>query len=68
MPGAYAEGHGALTDRLVEEAGVLVADLDVTKAHTSRRRVDPVGHYNRPDVLQLRVGTRAKRAGDFGED
>jgi nitrilase len=54
-----------LAGPLVEEEGILVAELDVAKAHASRRQFDAVGHYNRPDVFQLRVDTRAKHAADF---
>ena len=55
-----------LAGPLVEEEGILVAELDVAKAHTSRRQFDAVGHYNRPDVFQLHVDTRAKPAAEFG--
>jgi nitrilase len=54
-----------LAGPLVEEEGILVAELDVAKAHTARRQFDAVGHYNRPDVFQLRVDTRPKNAADF---
>jgi nitrilase len=54
-----------LAGPLVEEEGILVAELDVAKAHASRRQFDAVGHYNRPDVFQLRVDTRAKTAAEF---
>ena len=32
-------------------------DLDLNKVAATRRFMDPVGHYNRPDVFQLRVNT-----------
>jgi nitrilase len=57
-----------LAGPLVEEEGILTAELDVAKAHTARRQFDAVGHYNRPDVFQLRVDTRAKPAADFSAD
>ncbi|MBV9666118.1 MAG: carbon-nitrogen hydrolase family protein [Actinobacteria bacterium] len=60
-----APGGEVLAGPLVEEDGIVVAELDVRKAHTSRRQFDPAGHYNRPDVFQLRVDTRAKNAADF---
>jgi nitrilase len=54
-----------LAGPLVEEEGILVAELDVAKAHASRRQFDAVGHYNRPDVFRLHVDTRAKTAAEF---
>ncbi|HZQ83535.1 MAG TPA: carbon-nitrogen hydrolase family protein [Acidimicrobiales bacterium] len=57
-----------LAGPLVEEEGILVAELDVSKVHTSRRQFDAAGHYNRPDVFQLRVDTRQKNAADFSDD
>ncbi|WP_153098967.1 nitrilase-related carbon-nitrogen hydrolase [Paraburkholderia hayleyella] len=41
---------------------VLVADLDMDDIVRSRFDFDPVGHYARPDVLQMRVDERPKRA------
>jgi len=60
-----APGGEVMAGPLVEEEGILLAELDVTKAHTSRRQFDPVGHYNRPDVFQLRVDTRPRPAAEF---
>ena len=40
---------------LREQAGILYAELDLAALHTQRRQFDPVGHYARPDVFQLRV-------------
>jgi nitrilase len=47
-----------LAGPLVEEEGILVAELDVDRARASRRQFDPVGHYARPDVFRLAVNTR----------
>ena len=40
-----------------EREETLVADLDLGKVATARRFLDPVGHYNRPDVFRLHVDT-----------
>jgi nitrilase len=42
---------------------ILYAELDPARVLEERQRFDPVGHYNRPDVLQLSVSPEA-RAGD----
>jgi nitrilase len=40
---------------LVEEEGILYAELDAEKARGQRFTFDPVGHYARPDVFELIV-------------
>ena len=40
----------------------LYADLDLGMVVSARRQLDPTGHYNRPDVFQLRVDTRPRTA------
>jgi nitrilase len=44
-----------LAGPLYDEEGILYAELDPSKLLEERQRFDPVGHYNRPDVLQLTV-------------
>jgi nitrilase len=44
-----------LAGPLVEEEGILYADLDVGYARSVRVEFDAVGHYSRPDVFQLSV-------------
>lgn len=40
----------------------LIADLDLGLVATARRLIDPVGHYNRPDVFRLHVDTSPRPA------
>jgi len=47
---------------LRHEENILTAEIDMDAVASSRRRFDPVGHYNRPDVFQLSVDTRARHA------
>ena len=42
------------------EETILYAEVDLSAVHSARRLFDPVGHYNRPDVFQLRVDTRPR--------
>jgi nitrilase len=44
-----------LAGPLYDEEGILYAELDPTQLLAERQRFDPVGHYSRPDVLQLSV-------------
>ena len=54
-----------LAGPLVEQEGILMAEVDVTRARASRRQFDPVGHYARPDVFTLTVDTRPKPTAVF---
>lgn len=47
---------------LRKEENILIADVDLSKVDAARRFFDPVGHYNRPDVFQLSVDTRRRKA------
>ena len=42
------------------EETILYAEVDLAAVRSARRFFDPTGHYNRPDVFQLRVDTRAR--------
>ncbi len=39
----------------------LIADLDLGDVLSARRLLDPVGHYNRPDIFRLEVDTSPRR-------
>ena len=45
-----------------ETEETLVADLDLGDVAAARRVMDPVGHYNRPDVFRLHVDTSPRPA------
>jgi nitrilase len=44
-----------LAGPLYDDEGILYAELDPSTLLAERQRFDPVGHYHRPDVLQLTV-------------
>jgi nitrilase len=44
-----------LAGPLYDEEGILYAELDPARLLAERQRFDPVGHYSRPDILQLTV-------------
>jgi nitrilase len=52
-----------LAGPLYDEEGILYAELDPTRLLAERQRFDPVGHYNRPDVLQLALSPKARADG-----
>ncbi len=45
-----------------EKEETLIADLDLGAVASARRLLDPVGHYNRPDVFRLHVDTSPRPA------
>ena len=49
-----APGGQVIAGPLVGEAGVVRAELDLSRIAAGRRMFDPTGHYARPDVLSLR--------------
>ncbi len=52
-------GGEILAGPLVEEEGILYAEIDAQAARSSRYEFDPVGHYARPDVFHLSVNEQA---------
>ena len=50
-----------LAGPLYDEEGILYAELDPAVLLAERQRFDPVGHYSRPDVLELSVRARPMR-------
>jgi nitrilase len=51
-----------LAGPLVEQEGILYAELDAAKARESRMQFDPVGHYARSDVFHLVVDSGQRMA------
>jgi nitrilase len=45
-----------------EKEETLIAELDLGSVASARRLIDPVGHYNRPDVFRLHVDTSPRPA------
>jgi nitrilase len=56
-----APGGEVLAGPLLEEEGILYAEVDVANVLASRREFDPVGHYARPDVFTLTVNRKPQR-------
>jgi nitrilase len=49
-----------LAGPIYDEEQILYAELDPSRLLAERQRFDPVGHYNRSDVLQLNVSPEAR--------
>jgi nitrilase len=50
-----APGGAILDGPLIGEAGTVTASLDLDRIAAGRRVFDPIGHYARPDILQLTI-------------
>ncbi len=51
-----------LAGPLREKEDTLIVDLDLGAVPSGRRHMDPVGHYNRPDIFRLHVDTSTRPA------
>ncbi len=54
----YKPFGGPQAGPMHREKGLLITDIDVDAARSSRRKFDACGHYARPDVFQLTVNRR----------
>lgn len=57
-----------LAGPLRDEAGLVVADVDIDDLIGARYDFDVVGHYSRPDVFTLVVNEKAQRSVSFTTD
>jgi nitrilase len=55
-----APGGTIVAGPMHEEIGILVADIEPSRAAAARRTLDVAGHYSRPDVFQLTVDRSAR--------
>ena len=53
--GGRAQCRGDVAGPLESEEAILYADIDVKRVNEERIRLDPAGHYGRPDVFRLEV-------------
>ena len=54
----FAPGGRLVAGPMHEDTGILYADVDIAQVGAARRTLDVVGHYSRPDVLQLQLNAR----------
>lgn len=50
------------------QEGLLIETLDLNRVLEERQNFDPVGHYSRPDVLQLQVNRNRQSSVQFKEE
>lgn len=61
----YKPFGGAVAGPMRRKKGLLIADIDVGAARSSRRKFDASGHYARPDVFALSVNRRKQAPVEF---
>ena len=52
-----APGGKVLAGPLINEEGILYAELDLEEVIRGKYELDVAGHYNRPDVFSFRINT-----------
>ena len=62
-----APGGTIVAGPLRGEHGILTADIDPARSGASHYTMDTAGHYNRPDVFQLRVDRSRRRQVSFDD-
>ena len=48
--------------------GLVTAEIDLGRVDRERQNFDPTGHYSRPDIFQVSVDRRRRRAANFTDD
>lgn len=57
-----------LVEPVENEERLVVADIDVAMVRRERHNFDPVGHYSRPDVFDVRVDRSRRVAATFSDN
>jgi nitrilase len=67
--GSYIAGPDGrwIVEPLDGEDKLIIAAIDHQPVREERQIFDPSGHYNRPDMLQLKINRQRQSANSFGE-
>ncbi|MCU1682860.1 MAG: aliphatic nitrilase [Amycolatopsis sp.] len=60
--GIFGPDGGLLTEPLIDEEGIVYADIDLSRSIQPKQMHDIIGHYNRFDVFQLHLNRQPQRA------
>jgi nitrilase len=62
-----APGGEIVSGPIRKESGILYADIDLNNVAVSRRALDVVGHYARPDIFTLKVNNQKQVPVEFSK-
>ncbi|MEU4117210.1 carbon-nitrogen hydrolase family protein [Kitasatospora sp. NPDC028055] len=68
LSGIFGPDGRAVTEPLVDEEGIVYAEIDLGRCIQPKQMHDIVGHYNRFDVFQLHVNDRPLRPLTYPRD
>ncbi|MBD0673279.1 carbon-nitrogen hydrolase family protein [Streptomyces sp. CBMA156] len=68
LSGIFGPDGRAVTEPLVDEEGIVYAEIDLGRCIQPKQMHDIVGHYNRFDVFRLHVDNRPLRPLEFPEE
>ncbi|WP_235579666.1 MULTISPECIES: carbon-nitrogen hydrolase family protein [unclassified Rhodococcus (in: high G+C Gram-positive bacteria)] len=60
--GIFGPDGRLMTEPLIDDEGIVYADIDLAKCIQPKQMHDIIGHYNRFDIFDLRVDTRVRSA------
>jgi nitrilase len=66
--GAIAGPDGTWLREPSTSEGLVAADIDLSRVAAERQNFDPVGHYGRPDIFELRVDRRRRSVAELSAD
>ncbi|GII87536.1 nitrilase [Sphaerisporangium siamense] len=59
--GVFGPDGRLITEPLIDEEGIVYAEIDLSRCIQPKQMHDIIGHYNRFDIFELRVDTRSRR-------
>ncbi|MFF1632171.1 carbon-nitrogen hydrolase family protein, partial [Streptomyces sp. NPDC058272] len=68
LSGIFGPDGRPVTEPLVDDEGIVYAEIDLTKCIQPKQMHDIVGHYNRFDVFQLHVDNTPRSPVTFTAD
>jgi len=66
--GIIGPNGAVIGDPLIDDEGIVYADIDLAKCIQPKQMHDILGHYNRFDIFDLRVNTSPRKNITFTED
>jgi hypothetical protein len=66
--GIYGPDGRLVTDPLIDDEGIVYADLDLNRCIEPKQYHDIIGHYNRFDIFELNVNRASQSAVRFHDD